>query len=167
MRCLVLNSSFEFLGFCDEQSAICAAYTNKVIVEETYEKVYHSVSMSMNVPAVIRLRHYIKVAYERVTYVSYNKRNVHLRDNYTCQYCAEKKIQTKLGIDHVLPESRGGLSNWENTVSCCHSCNTLKGAQTPSEAKMKLIRIPTKPKGFKEIVRIKVGELHDLWKKYL
>ncbi len=165
MRVLVLNSSFEFLGFCDWQSAINAVYTGKVIVEEEYDDVVHSVSTSMRIPAVIRLRKYIKVVYERVTFVSYTKRNVHLRDNYICQYCGDKKKE--LTIDHVIPESRGGLTNWDNTVSACTACNYEKDNRTPHEAGMKLIRIPHKPHGFKEIIRIKIGEIHDLWLPYL
>lgn len=167
MRCLVLNNDYTFLGICSPESAVSAWYINKATIEESYKTIWHSPSMEINVPAVIRLKKYIRIVYERITYVSYTKRNVHLRDNYHCQYCNEKKIQSKLGIDHVLPESRGGLKTWENTVSCCHGCNALKGSQTPQEAGMKLIRIPRKPHSFKEIIRIKCGEIHDLWLKYL
>lgn len=167
MRCLVLNLSYEFLGFTDYRGAICAAYTGKAVVMEEYDQIIHSPSISMKIPAVIRLKHYVKVAYDKITYVSYTKRNVHLRDNYICQYCAEKKIPAKLGIDHVIPESRGGEDTWDNTVSACHPCNAVKDNRTPSEAGMKLIRLPHKPRGFKEIIRIKIGEIHDLWLKYL
>jgi len=167
MRTLVLNQDFTFLGVCDWKDSISAVYCGKAIIEEEFENEVHSVSITMKIPAVIRLKRYVKILYERISYVSYNKRNVHLRDNFICQYCSEKKIQSKLGIDHILPESRGGLSNWINTVSCCSNCNTLKGNRTPQEAGMKLIRIPSKPKSFREIVRIKLGELHDLWKPYL
>ena len=38
---------------------------------------------------------------------------------------------------------------------------------TPEEAKMHLIRIPRKPHGFSEIIRIKIGEIHNLWLRYL
>lgn len=167
MRVLVLNASYEFLGFCDWQSAICSVVTGKVIVEEEYDDVVHSPSTSMRIPAVIRLRHYVKVLYERITYVSYTKRNVHLRDKYICQYCGEERQASRTGIDHVLPRSRGGLSTWENTVTACHGCNDSKGARLPSEAKMKLLRAPRKPRGFREIIRIKIGEIHDLWLKYI
>jgi 5-methylcytosine-specific restriction endonuclease McrA len=167
MRCLVLNASHEFLGVCDWQSAVCATVTGKVIVMEEYDRVIHSVSMEMRVPAVIKLKNYVKVSYDRISYVSYTKRNVHLRDNYICQYCGEKTDSKHIGIDHVLPESRGGQDTWENTVSACNPCNFDKDNRTPWEAGMKLIRTPHKPRGFKEIIRIKVGEIHDLWLKYL
>ena len=167
MRCLVLNSSYEFLGFTDYRGAICAKITGKAIVMEEYDQIIHSPSIEMRVPAVIRLKHYVRVAYDKVARVSYTKRNVHLRDDYTCQYCTDKKIPSKLGIDHIMPESRGGQSTWENTVSACHPCNSDKDNKTPEEAGMRLIRIPSKPRGFKEIIRIKIGEIHDLWVKYL
>lgn len=167
MRVLVLNSSFEFLGFVDWKTAICMSYTGKVTVEEEYDEVVHSPSVAMKIPAVIRLRNYVRVVYERVTFVSYSKRNVHLRDNYTCQYCNERKQPAKLGIDHVLPVSRGGLTTWENTVTACNSCNGFKDNRTPGECGMRLIRQPHRPHGFKEIIRIKIGELHDLWVPYL
>jgi len=167
MKTLVLNSSFEFLGFCDWKEAICMAYTGKVYVEEEYDRIVSSPSVSMHVPAVVRLRHYVRVAYERITYVSYSKRNVHLRDNWTCQYCGEKKPADKLGIDHVIPESRGGLNTWTNTVSCCKGCNNFKDARLPNEAGMKLLRVPDRPKGFREIIQIKLGEIHELWEKYI
>lgn len=167
MRVLVLNQDYTFLGICSPESAICAWYTNKAIIEESYEIVWHSVSMEINVPAVIRLKKYIKIIYERITYVSFTKRNVHLRDNYICQYCNIKFKSDKIGIDHVIPESKGGLSAWENTVTSCHPCNAEKGNRTPNEAGMRLIRVPKRPRNFREIIRIKVGEIHDLWKKYL
>ena len=167
MRCLVLNHDFTFLGFTSYQGAICASYTGKAVVMEEYDRVLHSPSVSMHVPAVIRLKHFVKVAYQKIAYISYTKRNVHLRDNYVCAYCEIKKPSHQLGIDHVLPESRGGLATWENTVSCCHPCNSDKGDRTPAEAGMNLSRKPHRPKGFREIVRIRCGEIHDLWTKYL
>lgn len=167
MLTLVLNASYEFLGFCDWQSAICSVVSGKVNVLEEYDKTVHSPSMEMKIPAVIRLRHYVKVAYWKITYVSYTKRNVHLRDNYTCQYCSVKCLASNIGIDHVIPESRGGKSTWDNTVSACGPCNFDKSDRLPGEVGMHLLRKPGKPRGFTEVVRIKVGEIHDLWKKYL
>ena len=167
MRCLVLNMDYTFLGVTDWKSAICATYSGKAIVEEEYDRVVHSPSITMNIPAVIRLKKYIKIVYERITYVSYTKNNIHRRDDFYCQYCGEKTRKEKMTIDHVMPESRGGLSTWDNTVSACSSCNRVKDNRTPQEASMHLIRVPRKPHGFIEIVRIKLGEIHDIWIPYL
>ena len=166
-RCLVLNMDYTFLGVCDWKEAICAVYSNKVIVEESYESIVRSTSVEMRVPAVIRLRKYVRVVYERVTFVSYTKKNVHLRDAYVCQYCTTRCKSDEVTIDHIVPESRSGADSWENTVTCCKSCNLLKDNMTLAQSGLKLIKIPTRPKGFREIVRIKLGELHDLWLKYL
>jgi 5-methylcytosine-specific restriction endonuclease McrA len=158
---------FTFLGICEWTDAISSVYSNKAIVEEEYEEEVHSVSLTMRKPAVIRLRKLIHIVYERIAYVSYTKRNVHLRDNFTCQYCGVKMPQKDLTVDHVIPEARGGPTNWENCVSACCDCNYKKDDKTPGEAGMNLIRPAHKPKGFKEIVRIKIGEISDLWEKYL
>ena len=166
-RCLVLNMDYTFLGVCDWKEAICAVYSNKVIVEESYESIVRSTTVEMRVPAVIRLRKYVRVGYERVTFVSYTKKNVHLRDAYVCQYCTTRCKNDDVTIDHIVPESRGGGDSWENTVTCCKSCNLLKDNMTLVQSGLKLIKTPTRPKGFREIVRIKLGELHDLWLKYL
>ena len=166
-RCLVLNMDYTFLGVCDWKEAICAVYSNKVIVEESYESIVRSTTVEMRVPAVIRLRKYVRVVYERVSFVSYTKRNVHLRDAYVCQYCTTRCKSDEVTIDHIVPESRSGADSWENTVTCCKSCNLLKDNMTLAQSGLKLIKIPTRPKGFREIVRIKLAELHDLWLKYL
>lgn len=166
-RVLVLNQDFTFLGICSWQEAICSTYCGKAIVEEEFDDEVHSASLTMKIPAVIRLKKYVKIIYEEITRCSFTKRNVHLRDNFVCQYCGQKFEQRNLTIDHVLPESRGGATNWENCVSCCSSCNSIKDDCTPQEAGLKLIRIPSKPRGFIEILRIKIGQIHRLWFRYL
>jgi 5-methylcytosine-specific restriction endonuclease McrA len=92
---------------------------------------------------------------------------VHLRDAYFCQYCSVRCKEHAATIDHIIPESKGGLDSWENTVTCCKACNRKKNNMTLAQSGLKLIRVPAKPKGFKEVMRIKIGELHDLWLKYL
>jgi len=167
MRTLVVNQDYSFLGVCSVESAICAWYMNKAIIEERYDITWRSQSLELKVPAVIRLKKFVHVTYERLTFVSFTKRNVHLRDAYRCQYCNKQCEHGNIGVDHILPESRGGLNTWNNVVTCCHTCNMIKDNKTPQEAEMKLTRVPGKPKGFREIVRIKLGEIHDLWEKYL
>lgn len=53
------------------------------------------------------------------------------RDGPQCVYCGSTEA---LGIDHVIPHSRGGATLPFNLVVSCHSCNSRKGdAPNPAE----------------------------------
>ena len=43
---------------------------------------------------------------------------------HKCAYCGS---EDNLTIDHILPQSKGGLDVTKNVVCCCHSCNQSKG----------------------------------------
>lgn len=92
------------------------------------------------VPKIVMVKKYIKRSKRFVP----NKRNVFLRDNYTCQYCGCEKPDF-LTLDHVMPQSRGGRNTWENLVCACRDCNFKKGNRTPEEAMMPLLKKPTEP----------------------
>lgn len=51
------------------------------------------------------------------------RRAVFAADNYECVYCGETR---RLGIDHIVPQSRGGTNVFENLVTACHWCNSRK-----------------------------------------
>ena len=63
-----------------------------------------------------------------------------IRDRYRCQYCGNIFDLKQLTLDHVIPRSKGGLTNWENIVTCCKGCNTAKGSKI-----IKPINEPKKP----------------------
>jgi len=90
-------------------------------------------------PLVIKLKEYVPIPYNGVVFT---RKNIFLRDNYTCQYCGKNG---NLTIDHVVPRSRGGDDAWENVVACCVRCNNRKGDRIPEEEGMKLIGTPYKP----------------------
>jgi len=48
-----------------------------------------------------------------------------------CAYCHTLTAITgaRLVIDHIVPESAGGQTVWENLCLACHSCNEFKGTQ--------------------------------------
>ena len=58
--------------------------------------------------------------------VKFSRSNVFLRDMYTCQYCKNVFEKKDLTIDHVIPKSKGGTTNWENVATSCKSCNIAK-----------------------------------------
>jgi 5-methylcytosine-specific restriction endonuclease McrA len=77
--------------------------------------------------------------------VRLTRRNLMLRDGFTCQYCGHRRPVRELDIDHVVPRSRAGEDSWTNLVTACQPCNRRKGRCTPNEANMPLIRHPLAP----------------------
>jgi hypothetical protein len=49
--------------------------------------------------------------------------------DHECAYCGSTE---KLTIDHIVPQSKGGMDFTKNVVCCCHSCNQDK-SHTPWE----------------------------------
>ena len=47
-----------------------------------------------------------------------------------CPYCTQKLSYEQSHIDHIHPVSRGGLSEDDNLILVCASCNKSKGAKT-------------------------------------
>lgn len=97
----------------------------------------------IRIPRVLQLIDYDRMP--RAT-VRLSRRNIFLRDAYTCQYCGKRSAANQLNLDHVMPRSRGGPTNWENIVCSCRVCNLEKGGRTPAEAGMKLLRKPARPR---------------------
>lgn len=51
------------------------------------------------------------------------------RDNYTCQKCGLSTYDEPhllLEVDHIIPISKGGLSEADNLITLCWQCNRLK-----------------------------------------
>lgn len=44
--------------------------------------------------------------------------------DHKCAYC---ESEDNLTIDHILPQSKGGLDVTKNVICCCHTCNQSKG----------------------------------------
>ncbi len=143
-RTLLLNSSYEPLATISWQRAVTLVWVDKVDVVAEYEDTVRSPSVEMEVPAVVRLRQYLRIPR---TGVPFSRRNVLARDSHTCQYCGTRQRPGVLTLDHVVPRSRGGPRTWENLVACCVRCNRRKGNRTPREAGMCLARPPARPRG--------------------
>ena len=66
-------------------------------------------------------------------HISISIRNeVYQRDDYICQFCGQKFTRDKLTMDHLVPQSLGGLDEITNFVTCCIPCNQRK-ANLPLE----------------------------------
>jgi 5-methylcytosine-specific restriction endonuclease McrA len=106
------------------KEAITYMWLDKVHVLEWYDDwVVRSEKWETRVPAVIML----KEMFRRKTMPRFSRYNVYLRDKFTCQYCITQFPQNDLTLDHVLPISHGGKTEWTNIVTACNPCNSKKG----------------------------------------
>ena len=107
------------------------------------DEVVRSVRIALGVPRIVVLTLYDK--YPRLE-VRLTRRNVFLRDRFTCQYCAREFPEPELNLDHVTPRDKGGRMTWENIVTSCIRCNTRKANKLPKEADMHPLRKPVTPR---------------------
>jgi 5-methylcytosine-specific restriction endonuclease McrA len=110
---------------------------------ERGDDVVHTIDRTIKVPRVIILQLYDRIPR---TKVRFSRHNIYLRDGNTCQYCGETLPRTELNLDHVVPRAQGGRTTWENVVCCCIDCNLHKGARTPDQAGMRLLKPPVRPR---------------------
>ena len=123
-----------------------------------------TVSWDLPVPRIIRLLFYNRYPKRRV---SFNRRNIFARDENRCQYCGRKFSTSELSLDHIVPLSHGGGTNWHNVVCACTRCNKRKGGRTPSQARMKLVSKPQEPR-FNPMIRLKLrAPKYWSWKQFL
>lgn len=122
------------------QDAIKVLFLGRVDIIQEYEDwIIHSPSTVMKVPSVMMLRDYVKVSKA----VRFSRYNLFLRDNFRCQYCEVDFSERyhDLTLDHVLPKSHGGKTNWANVVAACAACNTKKANHFEMQPKI----APKKP----------------------
>lgn len=68
------------------------------------------------------------------------RRMVIERDGYYCVYCDENLENAEIHLDHVIPESRGGLTSYDNLQVTCRKCNLAKGILTEDQFTSQLRR---------------------------
>jgi len=133
VQCVVLNADYSFLNVVDWKRAVCLLVKDKVkVLRYSNKTVMTGQGLSVKVPLVIKLIKFIRMVYR--SRVPFSKKNVLIRDGFKCAYC--QNPNGRLTIDHIVPKSRGGRTEFENCVAACRECNHKKGDQMPSEAKM-------------------------------
>lgn len=165
---LVLNATYEPLQIVSWKRAVRMLFQQKVEVVAEYEQEVRSVSVTLKMPSVLRLLHYVKVRPHH-NRVKFSRANIYARDGYRCQYCRRRPSTSELTYDHVIPVARGGPKSWENIVTCCIPCNRKKGNRTPEEAGMKLLKAPKAPSGFPHKIRFHFQQRQapESWRDYI
>ena len=165
---LVLNADYRPLSYYplslwSWQDAIKSVFLDRVSIVSHYDRVIRSPSFSMQLPSVIALKSFIKPR----SNPNFTRFNVFLRDKFTCQHCGDK---SDLTFDHLLPKSKGGLTDWENVVTACSTCNVKKGGKLYNKCDLKLKRkpfIPTVDDLHKNGRNFPPNFLHESWMDYL
>lgn len=159
---LVLNQNYEPLNVCNARRAVVLIDRGKAEVLEHGRGAIRTPSVSLPVPSVIRLMCLIKRPRPRR---KLTRREIFLRDHYTCQYCGK---QTKeLTLDHVIPRHRGGKHLWENLVSACPACNRRKAGRNPAEAHMRLLSQPERPRFTSYFIYHRHLQTQQNWLKFI
>ncbi|MCG3205258.1 MAG: hypothetical protein KCHDKBKB_01977 [Elusimicrobia bacterium] len=159
---LVLNRSFFAVQIIDWRRALSLVYLDHArVVDEDYRTYsfedwrelssvitnhpsgyIHTPTFKIAIPDVITLRHFDGLPKAEV---KFTRRNIYEHYSYKCAYCGIKFNSNDLNLEHVIPKSRGGKTDWSNVVTSCIPCNLKKGNRLPHEANMKLLVRPTKP----------------------
>ncbi len=125
------------------EHAVTMLYLEKADRVIDYDEKISSPSITMQLPAVIRLRRQFG-KFKRVA--RFSRYNVFVRDGFRCQYCRVKLPPTKLTYDHLIPRACGGRTEWTNIVTACRPCNFRKADRTPDEAGMFPATYPRQPR---------------------
>ena len=183
---LVLNRNFYAIQITSWQRALSLLYIDHASVIDNDYRTYSfsdwkelskmvdstpsgfvtTPNFKIAIPDVIALKFYDKL---HISEVKFTRRNIYEHYGYKCCYCGNKFETTNLNLDHVTPKSKGGKTNWENIVTSCIPCNLKKSNHLPSEAGMKILTNPSKPKwrgpmaiAFNSPIKIKTS-----WQKFI
>ena len=160
---LVLNASYEPINVCTVRRAAVLILKNRAEILERSDWALHAESFTLPRPMVIRLKTYVRVprdAHRR----KITRRAVFARDQWTCQYCGEER--GSLTVDHVIPRSKGGPTDWHNIVTCCAPCNRRKGDRLPRQANMVPRHPPSAPNST-IFIHVAVPVIPQSWEQYI
>ncbi len=159
---LVLNATYEPINVCTVRRAAVLLLKAKAEIVEHSALELRSEHSTLPRPVVIRLVTFVKVPRDthrrKIT-----RRAVFARDGWTCQYCG---VRSSLTVDHVIPRSKGGGSDWENIVASCAPCNRRKGDRLPHQVNMHPRVKPRMPSP-NVFIQLASPTIPATWKQYL
>ena len=87
--CILLNGDYTYLCQIDWKKALCLSFSEKAKVLKYSDHLVHGVGKIFKVPAVMVLIKIVRNVYRNR--VPFTKKNVLVRDEYTCVYCGCRK----------------------------------------------------------------------------
>jgi 5-methylcytosine-specific restriction endonuclease McrA len=164
---LLLNKDFRPLSVfplsvIGWKTAIKLVFLERINILHYYDNwKVHSPSTTLDVPSIAVTKEYFTIKHG----IKLTRKNLYIRDNFTCQYCNEPFDDSELSIDHVVPRSKGGKNEWTNLVTSCNTCNWAKGSKI-----IKPVRMPYKPDYYSMVDNIDIKNLKikdPRWLDYL
>lgn len=168
METLVLSNCYRPLDRVSWQRAVTLWAMEKVEILESYDdRVVRSVSLSLEMPSVVRFVYTVRT---HIGAVRFSRENVLARDKSRCQYCGRRLVRQEATYDHVVPRRLGGKTRWDNIVIACLACNQRKGGRTPEQAGMRLATAPVRPRSLPPTLRFTLPSPERMpvgWRQYV
>lgn len=98
---------------------------------------------NIRIPKIIILCKFDRVPKKRPRFTT---QGIWIRDKGVCQYTGKKLKPNEGNIDHVIPKSKGGKTDWTNCVLSHKNVNAKKGNRLLEEAGLRLLNEPKAPK---------------------
>jgi 5-methylcytosine-specific restriction endonuclease McrA len=136
-------------------------FLGKVKVLKSYDNwKVRSQFLEMDVPSIVIMTEQAKWSKT----LKYSRANVYMRDSFTCQLQITGKCRdlhgkvkvSELTLDHVVPRSQGGKTNWTNVCTSCKDCNSEKGDDETIVPKKK----PHRPTYYEILAKRKTLPIH-------
>ena len=159
---LLLNLNYEPLNVCNVRRALVLLDLGKAEVLEYNGLLIRTTRRTYPCPSVI---HLVYLIHRPRPHARLTRREIFIRDDYTCQYCGSR--MRELTLDHVIPVHRGGPHTWENLVSACPRCNHRKGGRTVEEAHLRLLHTPVHPRSTSYFLFYQYLQTHTDWQKFI
>jgi len=122
----------------------------------------------MRIPEIMVLANYERFP---IREVKLTRRNLMVRDRFKCQYTGEIVSSHNATMDHVVPQSAGGRTTWDNVVLSSEVANRRKADRTPEQAGMKLLKAPRRPEWnpiYSRFARLSArSSVPASWKKFI
>lgn len=164
-KILLLSSSYEPITFINERKTISLLLREKAEPVSYWENEKLGLPKAEYLPSILRLNKWYSINRKPG---SFSRKIVFSRDNWTCQFCNTRLGQHDVTIDHVVPKSKGGKTNWTNCVTACKPCNRKKGDKSLEKSGLKLLTQPKPPSvhhfGF---FKSEKQEWHNDWHYYI
>jgi len=168
--CLILNSYYEPIRIVGFKTAIKTIYSkDNVKILEEFDEVIRSPSISLRLPSVIQIQTKESVYKREFKVFRPSKYNVYHRDEGKCSYCTKKLTYQEATLDHIVPKSKNGKTEYSNLTLACNNCNTQKSNKDPNNFKPLVNKHGRPQYQIEKKIGIKVHGFHwpDSWLKYI